>query len=86
MFLVVAPVAEEEVATPGVIGEPSEPEVITAKKEEGEAGAEGGRETSRPAGAKAEAGKDAKAAAAGKAGPAAGKAEAKPAGKAEAKK
>jgi large subunit ribosomal protein L25 len=76
IFLVVAPITEEE-ATAGAAA-PGEPEVIGAKKEEGEEGAEG---EAKPAAGKAEA----KPAAAGKA--EAGKAEAKPAaaGKTEAK-
>jgi large subunit ribosomal protein L25 len=82
VFLVVAPIAEVE-ETPAEAG-PAEPELIGAKPEEGEEGAEG---EAKP-GAKAEA-KPAAKAEAGKAEakPAAGKAEAKPvAGKAEAKK
>jgi len=80
VFLVVAPIAEEAEAT--AAAGPAEPEVIGAKKEEGEAGAEG--EAKPAAGAKAEAGKaEAKPAAGAKAEakPAAGKAEAKPAAK-----
>lgn len=69
VFLVVAPIAEEEVAA--TEAGPAEPEVIGAKKEEGEAAAT----TEAKPGAKAEAGK-------AEAKPAAGKAEAKPAGKA----
>ncbi len=80
VFLVVAPIAEEEAAT--TEAKPGEPEVIGAKKEEGEAAAEGeakpaaGKAEAKPAaGAKAEAGK-------AEAKPAAGaKAEAKPAAK-----
>ena len=92
MFIVAAPTAEEEVAAP-VEGALAEPELIGAKKEEGEEGAEG---EAKP-GAKAEAGKgeakpgakiDAGKPAVGKPA-AAGKAEAKPAagaaGKTEAK-
>lgn len=77
VFLVVAPIAEEEAAT--AAAGPAEPEVIGAKKEEGEAGAEGeakpaaGKAEAKPAAGKAEPAKaDAKA-------PAGGKAEAKPA-------
>jgi large subunit ribosomal protein L25 len=93
VFIVAAPVAEEEVvAEPGAAA--AEPEVIGAKKEEGEEGAAAeGAEKGKPA-AKAEAGKaapagkaDAKPATAGK--PAAGKpaeAKAAPAGKPAAKK
>jgi large subunit ribosomal protein L25 len=71
VFLVVAPIAEVE-ETPAEAG-PAEPEVIGAKPEEGEEGAEGeekpaGKGETKPA-AKAEAGKPA----------APGKAEAKPA-------
>ncbi|MCG3149342.1 MAG: 50S ribosomal protein L25 [Verrucomicrobiae bacterium] len=79
VFLVVAPITEEE-ATPAA-GAPGEPEVIGAKKEEGEAAAEG---EAKPAAGKTEAGKaEAKPAAGAKAEskPAAGKAEAKPAAK-----
>jgi large subunit ribosomal protein L25 len=72
VFLVVAPIAEEEAAP--VAGGPTEPEVIGAKKEEGEAEApaEGAAKTeAKPAAAKAEAAKpEAKAA---EAKPAAGK-------------
>ena len=78
VFIVAAPIAEEEVAAPAEAG-PTEPELIGAKKEEGEEGEEGEAE---PAG-KAEAGKPAAAgkgeASKGEAKPAAGKAEAKPA-------
>jgi large subunit ribosomal protein L25 len=82
VFLVVAPVAEVEEA-PAEAG-PAEPELIGAKKEEGEEAAEGEKAEAKPA-AKAEAGKAEAKPAAGK--PAAGKAEAKPAaGKPEAKK
>lgn len=71
VFIVVAPIAEVEEATPAE-GASTEPEVIGAKKEEGAEGEEG--EARKP-----EAGK-------GDAKPAAGKAEVKPAGgKAEAK-
>jgi large subunit ribosomal protein L25 len=77
VFLVVAPVAEVEEA-PAEAG-PAEPEVIGAKKEEGEEAAEAEKAEAKPA-AKAEAGK-------AEAKPAAGKAEAKPAaGKPESKK
>jgi len=98
VFLVAAPITEEELAamTEAAAATPStEPEVLTAKKEEGVEGAvvEGEAKPKAEAGktdakAPAAAGKaDAKApAAAGKA-PAGGKAEAKPAGgKPEAKK
>jgi large subunit ribosomal protein L25 len=87
VFIVVAPIAEEVAATPaeGAV----EPEVITAKKEEGEEGeapaagkaeakpkAEAGKAEAKPAaGAAAKPGADAKAGAAPKAG------AAKPAGK-----
>ena len=78
VFIVAAPIAEEEVAAPAEAG-PTEPELIGAKKEEGEEGEEG---EAKPAG-KAEAGKPVAAgkgeAAKGEAKPAAGKAEAKPA-------
>ena len=101
VFLVAAPITEEELAamTEAAAATPStEPEVLTAKKEEGEAGAvvegaakpEAGKADAK---APAAAGKaDAKAPAAGKApvvgkAPAGGKPEAKPAGgKPEAKK
>jgi len=88
VFLVAAPITEEELAamTEAAAAPSAEPEVITAKKEEGEEGAAAEGEA-KP---KAEAGKaEAKAPAAGKTegkAPAAGKAEAKPAGKPEAKK
>ncbi len=76
VLLVAAPLTEEELTaatTVAAAGEAAEPEVIKAKKEEGEAGAAEGAEA-KPAAGKAEAK------------PAAGKAEAKPAaGKAEAK-
>ena len=97
VFLVAAPITEEELAamTEAAAAPSAEPEVITAKKEEGEEGAVAEGETKTEAGkadakAPAAAGKaDAKAPAGGKA-PAAGapgKAEAKPAGgKPEAKK
>ena len=88
IFLVVAPIAEEVAATATEAGA-AEPEVIGAKKAEGEEGAEGeaaakgdakapaGKADAKPAAGKA----DAKPAAAGKADakPAAGKADAKPA-------
>jgi len=80
VFLVVAPIAEEEAATPAA-GAAAEPEVIGAKPVEGEEAAAGdakpaaGKAEAKPAaGAKAEAGK-------AEAKPAAGKAEAKPAAK-----
>jgi large subunit ribosomal protein L25 len=86
VFIVAAPIAEEEVAAPTEAG-PAEPELIGAKKEEGEEGEEG---EAKPAGkaeagkGKAEAGKGEAAKGEGKV--AAGKGEAKPAaGKAEAK-
>jgi len=67
VFLVVAPIAEEEAATPAA-GAAAEPEVIGAKPVEGEEAAAGdakpaaGKAEAKPAaGAKAEAGKDAKA-------------------------
>ena len=93
VFLVAAPITEEELAamTEAATGPAAEPEVLTAKKEEGVEGAAAEGET-KP---KAEAGKaDAKAPVAGKAeagkapaAGAAGKADAKPAsGKPEAKK
>jgi large subunit ribosomal protein L25 len=89
VFLVAAPITEEELAamTEAAAAPSAEPEVITAKKVEGEEGAAAEGEA-KP---KAEAGKaEAKAPAAGAAGKAeakpAGKAEAKPAGKPEAKK
>jgi large subunit ribosomal protein L25 len=89
VFLVVAPITEEEAAT--TEAGPAEPEVIGAKKEEGEAGAEGA--AAKPAAGKPEAGKGEAKPAAGKADakadakPAAGKADAKPAaGKPAAKK
>ncbi|HXI83663.1 MAG TPA: 50S ribosomal protein L25 [Verrucomicrobiae bacterium] len=99
VFLVAAPITEEELAamTEAAAAPSAEPEVLTAKKEEGEEGAvaEGEAKPKAEAGkadakAPAAAGKtDAKAPAGGKA-PAAGapgKAEAKPAGgKPEAKK
>ena len=68
VFIVAAPIAEEVAATPAE-GAAGQPEVIGAKKVEGEEGAAEGGEK------KAEGGKTA----------AAGKAEAKPAGKADAK-
>jgi len=70
----VAPIAEEAAATATAEAGAAEPEVIGAKKVEGEEAAEG---EAKPAAGKAEA----KPAAAGKADakPAAGKAEAKPA-------
>ena len=77
IFLVVAPIAEEAAATATAEAGAGEPEVIGAKKVEGEEAAEGeAKGDAKPAG-KAEA----KPAAAGKADakPAAGKAEAKPA-------
>ena len=77
IFLIVAPIAEEVAAVAEAV--PGEPEVIGAKKEEGEEGAEG--EAPAKGDAKAPAGK-------AEAKPAAGKADAKPAaaaGKAEAK-
>jgi large subunit ribosomal protein L25 len=74
VFLVVAPITEEE-AAPAEAG-PAEPEVIGAKKEEGEAAAEG---EAKPAAPKAETGKAEAPKAEAK--PAAGKAEAKPAAK-----
>jgi large subunit ribosomal protein L25 len=95
VFLVAAPITEEELAamTEAAAAPSAEPEVITAKKEEGEEGAAAPVEgEAKP---KAEAGKaEAKAPAAGAAGKApaaaAGKGEAKPAakpaGKPEAKK
>ncbi len=91
VFIVVAPVVEEEAPAEGA--ELAEPEVIGAKKEEGEEGAEaeGKKGEAKPAAAagKAEAGKPA-AGAKAEAKPAAGKAAApaKPAGggKPEAKK
>jgi large subunit ribosomal protein L25 len=84
VFIVAAPIAEEEVAAPAEAG-PTEPELIGAKKEEGEEGEEG---EAKPAGkaeagkgeaakGKAEAGKPETAKGEGK--PGAGKAEAKPA-------
>jgi len=84
VFIVAAPIAEEEVAAPAEAG-PIEPELIGAKKEEGEEGEEG---EAKPAGkaeagrgeatkGKAEAGKLDTAKGEGK--PSAGKAEAKPA-------
>ncbi|MEI6084879.1 MAG: 50S ribosomal protein L25 [Verrucomicrobiota bacterium] len=78
VFLVVAPIAEEDAATPAA-GATAEPEVIGAKPVEGEEAAAG---DAKPAAGKADA-KPAAAAAAGKAEakPAAGKAEAKPAAK-----
>jgi len=96
VFLVAAPITEEELAamTEAAAAPAGEPEVITAKKEEGEEGAvvaegEAGKAEAKPAAGKA----DAKAPAAGAAGKApvagaagkapaagaAGKAEAKPA-------
>jgi len=79
IFLVVAPIAEEVAATPEAGA--AEPEVIGAKKEEGEEGAEG---EAKPAAAAGKA--DAKPAGKADAKPAAGKADAKPAaGKADAK-
>jgi large subunit ribosomal protein L25 len=94
VFLVAAPITEEELAamTEATAAPSAEPEVITAKKEEGEEGAAPVEGEAKP---KAEAGKaEAKAPAAGAAGKApaaaAGKGEAKPAakpaGKPEAKK
>jgi hypothetical protein len=91
VFLVAAPITEEELAamTEAAAAPSAEPEVITAKKEEGEEGAvvEGEAkpkaEAGKPGEAKAPAGKpEGKTPAAG----AAGKAEAKPAAKPEAKK
>ena len=79
VFIVAAPIAEEVAEV--VPGAATEPEVIGAKKEEGEEGeaAPAGKEGAKPAAGKAEAGK-------AEAKPAAGKAEAKPAaGKVEAK-
>ncbi len=55
VFIVVAPQVEEEAATP-VEGAPAEPEVITAKKAEGEEGAAEEGKGEKPKG-KAEAGK-----------------------------
>lgn len=83
VFIVAAPTAEEEPVA-AVEGAPTEPELIGAKKEEGEEGAEAApagkgeaKPGAKPEAAKAEAGKPA----------AAGKAEAKPAAaKPEAKK
>jgi large subunit ribosomal protein L25 len=104
VFLVAAPITEEELAamTEAAAAPSAEPEVITAKKEEGEEGAVVEGEAGKPdAKAPATAGKaEGKAPAAGAAGKApaagaagkapaagaAGKAEAKPAGKPEAKK
>ncbi len=87
MFIVAAPTAEEEPVAAEAA--PGEPELIGAKKEEGEEGEEGAEPTTAGKGeakGKAEAGKPA-AAGKGEAKPAAGKADAKPAvaGKAEAK-
>jgi len=99
VFLVAAPITEEELAamTEAAAAPSAEPEVITAKKEEGEEGAVEGEGEAKP---KAEAGKaDAKAPVAGAAGKApvagaagkapaagaAGKAPAAAAGKGEAK-
>src|SRR6266446_9459649 len=101
VFLVAAPITEEELAamTEAAAAPSAEPEVITAKKEEGEEGAvvegeakpkaEAGKTDAKaPAAGKAEGKAPAAGAAAGKApaAGAAGKAEAKPAGKPEAKK
>ena len=89
VFLVAAPITEEELAamTEAAAAPSAEPEVITAKKEEGEEGAAAAEGEAKP---KAEAGKaEAKAPAAGAAGKApaaAGKGEAKPGAKPEAKK
>jgi large subunit ribosomal protein L25 len=72
VFIVAAPTAEEEPTAAAAEGAPTEPELIGAKKEEGEEGAEAappGKGEAKPAAGKAEAGKT----------------EAKPAGKAEAK-
>jgi large subunit ribosomal protein L25 len=82
VFIVAAPIAEEEVAATTEAG-PAEPELIGAKKEEGEEGEEGESKPpgkGEPAKGKAEAGKGETKAAVGKgeAKPAAGKAEAKP--------
>ncbi len=87
VFIVAAPMAEEEATT--AEGGTAEPEVIGAKKEEGEEGAEGEKkaEAGKPAAGKAEAGKSAAGKEAAK--PAAGKADAKaaaPAAKPDAKK
>jgi large subunit ribosomal protein L25 len=83
VFIVAAPIAEEEVAATTEAG-PAEPELIGAKKEEGEEGEEGEAKPpgkGEPAKGKAEAGKGEAKAAVGKgeAKPPAGKAEAKPA-------
>lgn len=99
VFLVAAPITEEELAamTEAAAAPSAEPEVITAKKEEGEeaAPAEGEAkpkaEAGKPGEAKASAagkaeGKAAAAPAAGAAGKAEAKPAAKPAGKPEAKK
>jgi hypothetical protein len=91
VFLVAAPITEEELAamTEAAAAPSAEPEVITAKKEEGEEGATPAEGEAKP---KAEAGKaEAKAPAAGAAGKApaagaAGKGEAKPGAKPETKK
>ena len=83
VFLVVAPIAEEEAATPAA-GAAAEPEVIGAKPVEGEEAAEGeakpaaGKAEAKPAAGKAEAKAEAK--------PAAGKADAKAEAKPAAKK
>lgn len=90
VFLVAAPITEEELAamTEAAAAPSAEPEVITAKKEEGEEGAVAEEGEAKP---KTEAGKgEAKAPAAGAAGKApvagaAGKAPAAAAGKGEAK-
>ncbi|HVM62115.1 MAG TPA: 50S ribosomal protein L25/general stress protein Ctc [Verrucomicrobiae bacterium] len=79
VFLVAAPITEEELAamTEAAAAPSAEPEVITAKKEEGEEGAEGAEGEAKPEAGKAE-GKAPAAGAAGKA-PAAGAAAKAPA-------
>jgi len=68
VFIVAAPVAEEEATTAEPGAEMAEPEVIGAKKEEGEEAEAAGAEKGKAPAAKAEAGKaEAKPAAAGKA-------------------